>query len=98
MLFEQALETVAREQAHILGEHREQAAHQEGGDAAGAVAALLQRLRELREQRRDFACDFGSAPRGIERERIGPDRAQARLHLLAAQILHADAIVPHRPR
>ena len=58
-LGEQVLEAVSRQQADILGEHGEQAAHQEAGDGSGVVPGLLQALGEFGQVPGDLAGDLG---------------------------------------
>ena len=38
-----------RQQAHVLGEHGEEAAHEEGGDGLRRVAGVFQRSGEARQ-------------------------------------------------
>ena len=73
--FQQLLEAPFRQQADILGEHGEQAAHEKFGDFLGVVLSF-QAAGDIREPLGNVAGDLGAAFGGIERMRIGPDRAQ----------------------
>ena len=74
--FQQLLEAPFRQQADILGEHGEQAAHEEFGDFLGVVLPF-QAAGDFREPLGDVAGDFGAAFGGVEGLRLGPDRTQA---------------------
>ena len=89
---QQVAEAVARQQLHVFGEHGEQAAHQELRDRLGAVAGRFQATRQGGEPRGNLAGDAGGFATGVERERVGPDRAQARADLFLAQLVERDAV------
>jgi len=89
-LFEQVGHQLYGEQAHILGEHGEEAPHEEFGDVAGVVLAL-KALGDDRETTGNVAGDFGGFFRRVEAQRIGPDGFQPRLNGGIAQVLHGDA-------
>ena len=69
---QQPLEAVGRDQADILGEHGEDAAHQEQRDILRIVPAL-QRLRDGCEALGDLACCLGRLAGRVERVGIAPD-------------------------
>ena len=75
----------------MLGEHREQAAHEEQGDALRVVAPLLQQPRDAGQPGRHVAGNGGGMAGGVERERRGPDRRQPVPDVLAPQIVERDA-------
>ena len=75
---------------HILGEHGEEAAHEEHRHVLGRVSDL-QRLRHGGEALRDGAGDARRMPGGIEGERLGPDRPQPVADLRLAQVVEEDA-------
>jgi hypothetical protein len=89
---QQAGEAALGQQSHILGEHGEQAAHQERRHAVGAVAGALQRTGERGELRGDLARDAGRTPRGVERQGLIPDRAQGRADRLLTQVFKAQSV------
>ena len=80
-------EAAPAQQADVLGEHREQAAHQEIGDRFRRMAPPLQRLADDREARSDVARDLGRAAGGVETARIEPYRPQPRANRLVMQIV-----------
>ena len=80
------------QQAHVLGEHGEEAPHEEAGDAVGIVAAALQRGRDFGEVLGEGAGDGGGAPRGVERERIRPHLPQRGADALVAQVVEEDTV------
>ena len=55
------------------------------------MAGFLQRCGEAGEVTGDLAGDFGADFRGVEREGIEPDEAEALADLFVAQILEPDA-------
>ncbi len=79
-----------RQQADGLGEHAEEAAHQEGRDGIWRVA-LLQPAGEAGEQLGDLQRDLRPAPRRVERERVRPDGSQAGAYGGVAQLGKVDA-------
>ena len=89
---EQVAEAVGREQADVFGEHGEQAAHQELGDAVGGVAGVFEAAGEFGELRGDRAGDARGLAAGIERERVEPDAAQAFADGRVAQVVERDAV------
>ena len=88
---QQRLEGILADQPDILGEHREQAAHQEQRHLLGIMVAF-QRLRHRRQPFGNGAGDARGMARRIERERIAPDRGEALAHGLVAQIVEMDAV------
>ena len=72
-LFEQGLEAVLGQQAHVLGEHGEEAALEESGDDLRVVAVGFEGLGQHGEAAGDVAGDLGGDFRGIERMGIEPD-------------------------
>ena len=79
------------DQPHVLGEHGEEAAHEEFGDILRVVSAL-EALGNLGEAFGNVLGNFSADTGRIEAVRIGPDRAQALLHILFEQILHREAV------
>ena len=77
MGFEEVSEGLFREEADVLGEHREDEAHEELGDKDSVVAFGFEGLGEFGEAVGDVAGDTGGVERGIEREWIGPDFVEA---------------------
>jgi hypothetical protein len=81
---------VGREQADRLREHREDAAHEEGGDGLRRVPGLLlrpfQRAGELGEQFRDLARDADALAGRVEGVRLGPDAPEALLYFRLRQV------------
>ena len=90
-LLEQRLEAVFRQQAHVLGEHGEEDAHEEHGHLLGRVTLLLQCLGHSGQPLRDVARDPCGVPGGIERHGLGPDGLQPLADGGVAQILQIDA-------
>ena len=77
--FEQVSEAVLRDQLHVLSEHREQAAHQEGRHLARIVPLAVAPFQPRRNASQTFghvARHLGRADGGIERSRIEPYGAQ----------------------
>jgi hypothetical protein len=75
-LLERVGEEPLGQQADVLGEHREDAAHEELGDGLAAVAADLEAVRQLGKVGRDVAGHPGAALGGVEPVRVGEDRAE----------------------
>ena len=92
MLDQQLAEALRRQQLHILGEHREQAAHEELRDEFGIMPGRFETAREGGEARGDLAGDAGGFTRGIQRQRFQPDAAQAFADFRLAQILKRNAM------
>ena len=69
---QQPLEAVGRDQADILGEHGEDAAHQEQRDVLRIMPAL-QRLGDQSEALSDLARRLGSLTGRVERDGVAPD-------------------------
>ena len=92
VFLQQIAEGVGRQQFHVLGEHGEQAAHQKLRHGFRAVATGFQRFGQLRQLRGDLAGDAGGFARGIQRERIEPEVAQAFADFFLRQILQRDAM------
>ena len=88
---EQVGEAGGGQQAHVLGEHAEEAAAEEIGHLARAMPGLFEGLGELGQQLGDGASDGGGMARGIKGVRVGPDQSQALADFRPAQLLHADA-------
>jgi hypothetical protein len=88
---EQVGEAGGRQEAHVLGEHAEEAATEEIGHPARGVAGLFEGLGELGQQIGDLAGDHGGVPRRIEGERVRPDQAEALADFRPAQVVQADA-------
>ena len=80
------------QQAHVLGEHGEQAAHQEARHLRRRVSGL-QRLRQPRQPVGDLARHPGAAPRRVQAQRVEPDRGQQGAHLGVGQVGQADAVM-----
>ena len=88
LVLEQVGEALLRDQPAVLGEHREEQAHEEAAGALGGVAALLQPAGDGGEQVGDIARDARRAGGGIEARRVAsrsppaarapPDRAGRR--------------------
>ena len=90
-LAQQPLEPLLRQQADILREHGEEAAHEELRDLLGVVLAF-QAEGDAREALGDVAGDLGAASGGIEGVRVAPDRAQPLADGLVAQTFQRDGI------
>ena len=88
---EEVLETFFREQAHILGEHAEEAAHQKSGNDGGRVF-LFEEARQFGEMLGYLTGDLGGLLGGVERMGVEPDGAQAGAQLGVVQIAQADAV------
>jgi hypothetical protein len=79
------------QQADVLGEHREQAARQEGGDALGGVLAL-QRLGDAGQAHGDVARGAGGAAGRVEAVRVFPDGLEAGADVVAGEVVELDAV------
>ena len=90
--FEQGLEAVLGQQAHVLGEHGEEAALEESGDDLGVVAVGFEGFGQEGEAAGDVAGDFGGDFRGIERMGIEPDAAEAFADFRAVEVRQGDAV------
>jgi hypothetical protein len=91
LLLEQLGEAVLGQQADVLREHGEQAAHQEGRDLPGVVV-VLQALGDVRQPVGDVARDLRRAAGRVEGLRVGPDLLQAPAEVGVAQVLQVDAV------
>lgn len=76
---------------NILGKHREQAAHQEIGNAGGVLLTLFEAFGEFGEMPRNLSGDAGRFLRWIEAERVGPDRGEPGADIFVPQIVKRDA-------
>jgi len=85
-----ALERGLGQEPDILGEHGEEAAHEEHGHLLGREAFRFQRLRHGGEALRDGAGDAGGVARRVERGRIGPDADEALAHGRVPQVVEVD--------
>jgi hypothetical protein len=83
-------EAVLRQQLDILGEHGEQAAHQEHRHVFRVVTLLFQCLRHRGQTLGDGARHPRGLPRRVQLHRIGPDARQPIANVLPPQILHVD--------
>jgi hypothetical protein len=83
-------EAAIRQMACILGEHGEEAPHQEFGDVPGVVLAF-EALSDGGKATSNVAGDFGGFLGGIEAVRVGPGRLEAGLDGGIAQLVHIDA-------
>ena len=81
----------ARQQAHVLREHGEEAAHQEMGHGLGIVL-LFQRPRQPRQAIGDVTRHPCAASAGIQAHGIEPELAQEGAHFRVDQLGQADAI------
>ena len=78
------MKRVLRQELHVLGEHREQAAHEEMRDLARRVMLRrFERLRDLRRARGDLARDLGGAAGRVERVRVVSRSPQALADLVS---------------
>ena len=93
---EEAVEEVGEclpgQQADVLGEHREQAAGEEAGDALGVVAGAFEGLGDAGQLAGDGARGAGAGAGGVERQRVEPDGAQAGADAFVAQVGEFDAV------
>ena len=90
-LFEHAGETVLLQKLHILGEHGEEAAHEEHGHRVGAMLLFFQVAGDKGQPRGDVPGDLGRAFGRVQIVGRLPDRTQPVAHGLAVQILQQDA-------
>ena len=74
------------QQAHVFGEHAEEAAREEGSRLFGAVARVFEAARQRRELHRHVARHLGTRARRVQRHRLEPQRAQALAHRLVGQV------------
>ncbi|TXT39353.1 MAG: hypothetical protein FD138_103 [Planctomycetota bacterium] len=88
---QQSLETVTREKFDVFGKHREETPHQELSDLSRGVDGRLQRLGEFGQSVSQFSRDLGTAPAGVQRQRIGPNRFQLGLLLRLGVFRQLDA-------
>ena len=79
------------EQADVFGEHGEQAAREEGGDALGLVFAF-ERLGDAGEADGDFARGAGGAAGRVEAVRVLPDGLEAGADFRLAEVVEPDAV------
>jgi len=77
--------------SHVLGEHAEQAAHEEARDQLRMMPFALQGAGHDGKMTRNPAGDLGGAPGRVERERIGPDQAQPLADVRVAQGVERNA-------
>ena len=89
LVLQQGGEPPARQQVHVLGEHGEDAPHQEMGDLFRRML-LLQPFRHLGQPLCDLAGDAGRLARRVQRQGFGPDGLQPLDDLRVAQILQPD--------
>jgi hypothetical protein len=89
--FQEFGETAIGQEADILGEHAEEAAAEKFGNCMRGVTIGFEGFSEFGEVAGDFASDFGGLTRGVEREWIGPDEAEALAGFLVAKVGEADA-------
>nr|WP_294534772.1 hypothetical protein [uncultured Rhodoblastus sp.] len=89
--FQHVLEGLFGQEADVLGEHGEKAAHKEHRDLFGRKSLRLQRLGNSRQTSGNVARDARRFLRRIEREGIGPDRRETFPHLRSAQVLKKNA-------
>lgn len=92
LVLEELGEATLGDQLAVLGEHREQHAHEEAAGGLGIIAALFEAAGDGGEQIGNVAGDAGGAGGGIEALGIGPDGAQAVAHILVAQVLQHDPV------
>ena len=90
-----ALEEVAEggfgEEADILGEHGEEAAHEEVGGDFGRVAGGFEGFGDGGEAFGDGAGDAGGAAGGVEGAGVGPEGAEEGLGFGFAEVFEVDA-------
>ena len=79
------------EQADVFGEHREQAAREEGGDAPGLVFAF-ERLGDAGKADGDFARGAGCAAGRVEAVRVIPDGLEAGADFRLGEVVEPDAV------
>ncbi len=92
LVLEELGEATLGDQLAVLGEHREQHAHEEAAGSLGIIAALFEAAGDGGEQISNVARDAGGAGGGIEAFGIGPDGAQTVAHILVAQVLQHDPV------
>ncbi len=79
------------QQADIFGEHREQAAREEGGDALGGVLAF-ERLGDAGKANGDLARGAGRAAGRVEAVRVGPHGFEAGADFWLGEIVELDTV------
>jgi hypothetical protein len=89
---------VLRQQFHVLGEHREEAAHEKQRDLFGIVELLavlalgvFEMFGNFRQSLRDLARGLGGDFCWIEFLGIEPDQAQPLTHVLLPKLFEIDA-------
>ncbi len=80
------------QQAHVFGKHAEQTAGQKGAHGGGRVAGGFQAFGQVGQLGGDLAGDARADARGVEAERVGPQRVQSRADGGVGQLLQADAV------
>ena len=85
-------EAVLRQQLDVFCEHREERAHEEGGNGFGAVAAFFQRSGEQSQALCDLAGDAGASEGRVERLRVGPRAAEGLAHVDVAESGEQDTV------
>ena len=88
---EEIAEAVLGDEADVLGEHGEEAAHEEAGDAVGGVALRLEGEAEGGEAAGDLSGDAGGGAGGVERVGVGPDEGEAVADGGVGEVVEADA-------
>ena len=78
-------------QPHVLGEHREQAAHQKMGHVLGRMRPF-QRARQPRQPVGDVARHARAAPRRVQAHRVEPDRTQHLAFFVVQQVGQGEAV------
>ena len=91
-----------RQEAHVLGEHGEQAAHQEAGDGFGssrssrrrrACGRILQGAGQSRQPLGDLARHAGAAPRWVQAHRVEPESAQELARVVVQQVGQVEPVM-----
>ena len=85
-------EAATRDQVHIFGEHREQAAHEKTGNGFAVMALAFEAVAQFGEVGGNVARDIGGSERGIKAVGIGPDHAQHVTDVTLAQVFQVDTI------
>jgi len=85
------LEGFLRQQPDVLGEHREQAAHQKHRHVLCGIVLLLQRQRDLREAFGYIARHLGGCLRRIERFRMEPDFPESLANVVDAKVFEVNS-------
>jgi hypothetical protein len=89
---EQGAEAARRQQAHVFGEHRKQAAGEKAGDGFGVVAVGFERFGDAGQPHRDVARHLAGNARRVEGSRVEPHGAQARPDLGLREVVEPDAV------